>query len=254
MQEQRSCILRRAEPAGRPPCARVLWLAVVAGACSSLGVGVAPFGYQGRSTAAYDGGVFPPNLQWLPRLRGGGDARPAAAGRAQRAREAGRGADFFQEMQREAEFAEFREPNPEDIVAVPQDEADARFAVAATPNGGCTYFAAENVPCPSSVEGLQETGSQPAGGAWGGLYEHRWEDQIDIHERRCVNIVCEARASESSCPPLCPTHFGSLQDDAVLRGKWQLFPSSAGRFYGAHLRYAAVVFVDQCLLVAGGTR
>lgn len=193
----------------RLPCAPVLWLAVVAGTCARMGVGVAPRGYEGRSAAASNGGACPTNLQWLPRLRGGGDARPAASTR--RAREA-RGAAFFQEMQREVAFAEFREPDPEGIVAVPQDEADARFAIAATPNGGCTYFAAENAPCPTGVGGPHKTGSRP-GGPLGALHEHRWEDQIDVHESRCVNIVCEARASESSCPP-CAAHS---------------FPLSAGR-------------------------
>ena len=116
-------------------------------------------------------------------------------------------AEFFEKLRAEAALAEFRAPSPEDIVVVPDDEEDARRAIAATPNGGCAYFS-------------------PAGGGGGGREEHaaslnltqvhRWDDQIDILHNRCVHVVCEAAA--------------------VLQGKWQFFPGSSGRFYGAQLQ------------------
>jgi hypothetical protein len=115
-------------------------------------------------------------------------------------------AEFFEKLRAEAALAEFRAPLPEDIVVVPDDEEDARCAIAATPNGGCAYFS-------------------PAGRGGGGREEHaplnltqvhRWDDQIDILHNRCVHVVCEAAA--------------------VLQGKWQFFPGSSGRFYGAQLQ------------------
>jgi hypothetical protein len=115
-------------------------------------------------------------------------------------------AEFFEKLRADAALAEFRAPSPEDIVVVPDDEEDARRAIAVTPNGGCAYFS-------------------PAGGGGSGREEHaplnltqvhRWDDQIDILHNRCVHVVCEAAA--------------------VLQGKWQFFPGSSGRFYGAQLQ------------------
>jgi len=125
-------------------------------------------------------------------------------------------AEFFEKLRAEAAFAEFRAPSPEAIVVVPDDEEDARRAIAATPNGGCAYFSAAGGGGGGREEHAEEHAEVERGAPRNLTQVHRWDDQIDILHNRCVHVVCEAAA--------------------VLQGKWQFFPGSSGRFYGAQLQ------------------
>ena len=206
---------------------------------------------------------------WEPRLRGGADDSTdsgASAGAKGGPVRTGAEEAFFDALrQQEATFAEFCAPLPDDIVVVPDDEADARRAVAATRNGGCTYFAASQVAhvlatvtlystctrtltfqnfCTyfaASQEALRAgrgdgTGGEGMGG-YGRQTVHSWGGVIEILHHRSVDLVSD-------------TH-------TLLRGKWSLFPGSNGRFYGALLRYASTLastlVPDECLLIAGGS-
>ena len=112
-------------------------------------------------------------------------------------------ADFFSALRRQTALTEFRPPAVDDIVLVPHDEPDARRAVAATPNGGCVYFA--------------------AGRAEGGPVQNvHWEGRIDVvgGKGRRVDFVSE--------------------EATTLCGKWQLLPESSGRWFGAQLLHRAL--------------
>jgi hypothetical protein len=206
---------------------------------------------------------------WGPRLRGGADdSADSGACAGAKGDPVGTGAEeaFFDALrQQEATFAEFYAPLPDDIVVVPDDEADARRAVAATRNGGCTYFAASQVSkvlatvtlystctrtltfqnfCTcfaASQDALRArrgdgTGGEGMGGD-GRQTVHSWGGVIEILHRRSVDLVSD--------------------EHTLLRGKWTLFPGSNGRFYGALLRYASTLastlVSDECLLIAGGS-
>ena len=112
-------------------------------------------------------------------------------------------AAFFSALRRQTALTEFRPPAVDDIVLVPHDEPDARRAVAATPNGGCVYFA--------------------AGRAEGGPVQNvHWEGRIDVvgGKGRRVDFVSE--------------------EATTLCGKWQLLPESSGRWFGAQLLHRAL--------------
>ena len=112
-------------------------------------------------------------------------------------------AAFFSALRRQTALTEFRPPAVDDIVLVPHDEPDARRAVAATPNGGCVYFA--------------------AGRAEGGPVQNvHWEGRIDVvgGKGRRVDFVSE--------------------EATTLCGKWQLLPESSGRWFGAQLVHRAL--------------
>ena len=93
---------------------------------------------------------------------------------------------FFKELRRQAALSTFREPQPEDVIVVPEDEVDVKRAVAVTPNGGCTYFAAIDIP-----RGRGEKEGCEEGDLEAGETIHAWEDSVDILHGRRIDLVFE---------------------------------------------------------------